>query len=560
MRPYIINPGEFKRKNLENWRSNTEFWLESPLRHVAIVANELREVIESEYGRRKGRLSVVDLGCGSAWVLDLLQSMDVDAHYTGLDFNPDLIERLKEKYKGKGSFRVVDLETKDLPVDLDGFADIVVASFSLFEIPDVEQALNNATRILKPTGALFVSHIDPVIQLLSVYDRRPDFRKALEDFEEHGHKLAYDKIIELTGARTDRTYKGILHRISDYHRTATELSLTLEIFREVVDPGDGSMQQYQIAVWRAPENTNNRLAVLKMLPYTLLLAPFALAGYLIITYAGDPDSIIGSFNRIAGNLYPVSSALLVMVIAGFATVLLSLFLYLRSTWAAMREVGHIAAARRSTALGFAILVLVAASVVFLLVLFCLGQADFLEAGPKISAYLEDLLWFSRWLNIWVFSAFLVVDCLVWWSLSKYANRFEIRSSAKRRKMVENDISFARVSVFVVDLPVLALAVLTVTILHVFEKNPSFHFVRDVKFPNHSVLAPLDPATYRLTLHGIEAGVIAASLLISQLLFLALLARWKSCQTPASMNPRTKAVEKHRFFRLRPAASPGNSMS
>lgn len=526
MKPYLLIPSEFKQRNLENWDANTEFWLQSPLRHLGVAKKEFGAFIVNECSRRKRTLSVVDVGCGSAWVLDVLREHGLNARYIGIDFNERLIGALQARSDERAGFRWLDIEETPLPPELDACADVVVASFSLFEIPNINEAFRNIVQMLRPGGALFVCHIDPLTQLLSVNERRADLERALIQFGEHGASLAYDKSIELDGRLSERTYKGILYRISDYHRFAAGLGLALETFQESIDSSSRPTQQYQFAVWRAVESEGTRMSFMRLLPYTLLFLPFVVAAIVIATYRGDPNSLIGSFNRISDNLYPVSSALLALVIAGFATVLLSLVPYLRSALQTKREVEKLGTAQWTAKVAIGILFFLVAILIILLGVFALAYVEVIEAGPRLSEALEEILTFSRWLNVGIFSGFLAVDLLLWHTLTRYIRLFEVRSNIVKRRTVQNDLSLAKASVFLVDVPILALAVLTIVVLRVFQSNASFHTMRNLSFINHTVLVPIQKQTYILMLHGIESGILAASLLISQILFLALIARWQ----------------------------------
>lgn len=242
---------QFKKGNLQNWRKNTQFWLEGRMRHLKDVAPTVRETIRNlaaESGRE--RMTVVDMGCGEGWLLRLLRKCAPSFDYVGLDFNPGFINALAEREAGdpRATFECVDFEAR-LPKHLRGVADIVANCFNFFEIPRLEAAFANAARLLRPNGWLVVLTIDPVLQLIAI---SRNYRELLHHLDAYGRTrghLCYDKDIDVGGAPSGRVYKGILYSIEAYLELAQRHGLSLIKYSEIVKTQRLPPQIYQVLVF-----------------------------------------------------------------------------------------------------------------------------------------------------------------------------------------------------------------------------------------------------------------------------------------------------------------------
>ena len=96
MMQMLKNKKKFKQENLKSWINNTNYWLNSPLRQVEdtkeFFKKKLRETVLP--GMR-----VIDMGCGSGWLLDFLVELNIPCSYIGLDFNNKFIEHLKKNIR-----------------------------------------------------------------------------------------------------------------------------------------------------------------------------------------------------------------------------------------------------------------------------------------------------------------------------------------------------------------------------------------------------------------------------------------------------------------------------
>lgn len=106
-------------------------------------------------GKAAGQTLEVAIGTG----LNLTQYPE-DVELTGLDLSPEMLDIARERAVQLG--RAIDLQEGDahnLPFDDESF-DTVVCTYSLCNIPDPQQAVDEMKRVLKPGGKLIlVDHI-----------------------------------------------------------------------------------------------------------------------------------------------------------------------------------------------------------------------------------------------------------------------------------------------------------------------------------------------------------------------------------------------------------------
>ena len=96
---------------------------------------------------------VLDVGCGTGAVIELLHEKYHDAHYVGLDLTPDMIAVAQAKSLNGCEFVVGDAE--DLPFPANSF-DAVLSSNSFHHYPNPEKFFAGVARVLRPGGRLIL--------------------------------------------------------------------------------------------------------------------------------------------------------------------------------------------------------------------------------------------------------------------------------------------------------------------------------------------------------------------------------------------------------------------
>jgi SAM-dependent methyltransferase len=99
-------------------------------------------------------LRVLEIGCGMG--TDGAQFAKAGANYTGIDLTDAAVELARKRFQVsglKGEFRVADAERLDFP---DASLDLVYSHGVLHHTPDIEAAVREIHRVLKPGGRAMV--------------------------------------------------------------------------------------------------------------------------------------------------------------------------------------------------------------------------------------------------------------------------------------------------------------------------------------------------------------------------------------------------------------------
>lgn len=95
--------------------------------------------------------TLLDAGCGTALMLQLLTEEYPDKRFVGLDLTPEMIENAKAKNLPNTELVVGDCE--NLPFEAVSF-DVIINSQSFHHYPNPQAFFNSVYRVLKPGGCL----------------------------------------------------------------------------------------------------------------------------------------------------------------------------------------------------------------------------------------------------------------------------------------------------------------------------------------------------------------------------------------------------------------------
>jgi len=96
---------------------------------------------------------LLDCGCGTAPMLQLLQAKYPDKRYTGIDLTPQMIAVAKAK--GMPGVKLVVGDCEKLPFP-DGAFDAVICCQSFHHYPNVQDFFDSVYRVLRPNGRLIL--------------------------------------------------------------------------------------------------------------------------------------------------------------------------------------------------------------------------------------------------------------------------------------------------------------------------------------------------------------------------------------------------------------------
>lgn len=93
---------------------------------------------------------VLDVGCGTGGYAPVLEHQSPSTQYFGTDFSPGMLANHPLKH------RVVLSDAHELPFGADSF-DVIMANHMLYHVADIDRALIEFRRVLKPEGVLMVA-------------------------------------------------------------------------------------------------------------------------------------------------------------------------------------------------------------------------------------------------------------------------------------------------------------------------------------------------------------------------------------------------------------------
>lgn len=215
------------------WSRNGSYWLSQPLRHVVDVGELICQRVSSHLSSlNKQEPVIVDMGCGSCWLLQSLSRSLPRFRYIGIDNNAEFIDAARSAYSRNtnASFCLADL---DMRVDLDVKADMVVNAFNFFELADLDRGMSSAAEWLNDSGRLLMSTIDKTYLILALSSDWRDFRRNLRTYQNmRGIKYDFQRIDLGDRLSGELEYPSVLYSTQDFIESAAKSGLTLRSYSE----------------------------------------------------------------------------------------------------------------------------------------------------------------------------------------------------------------------------------------------------------------------------------------------------------------------------------------
>lgn len=152
-------------------------------------------------GDLQGR-RVLDVGCAAGAISEALVARG--ATVVGIDINPRLVERARDRLAGRAEFHVADIAAP-LPFLAAESFDLVLASLVLHYLADWRPPLREFARVLRRDGALLISTHHPVTDIEVAEPPAPYFATTLltdtwhkggRDFSVHFYHRPLSAIID----------------------------------------------------------------------------------------------------------------------------------------------------------------------------------------------------------------------------------------------------------------------------------------------------------------------------------------------------------------------------
>jgi arsenite methyltransferase len=146
-------------------------------------AERRRRIVREALGARPGE-RILDVGCGPGfYVLELLDEVGERGSVVGLDSSGPMLELARRRCAGRDNADFAEADAAALPVD-DAHFDAALSVQVMEYVPQVEPALAELGRVLRPGGRLLIWDID--WSTLSVHSGDEELTdRVLRAWDEH---------------------------------------------------------------------------------------------------------------------------------------------------------------------------------------------------------------------------------------------------------------------------------------------------------------------------------------------------------------------------------------
>lgn len=204
---------EFRTKNKKAWENCWKYWYMKEYIHQGIHKYLCIELngIKQEFGK----LSVLDLGCGSSWCAKYFHN--IYDEYVGVDFNTSLIGQLKKDFDSfpKCSFLNYDLESNGkIPLLSENF-EVILANFILIELADLKSFFKKTASLQKAGQYLIIAGLDPLNEIFRASASLREVNANLSKYRHAAAPVVISKNMSFNGDDTKFLYHRILYSIND---------------------------------------------------------------------------------------------------------------------------------------------------------------------------------------------------------------------------------------------------------------------------------------------------------------------------------------------------------
>jgi 2-polyprenyl-3-methyl-5-hydroxy-6-metoxy-1,4-benzoquinol methylase len=136
------------------WQASAEAWIADMGEHGDFGRRYVLDPIMLPRALARSPKKALDVGCGEGRFCRMLKRHGVDV--TGIDPTPKLIDAARAR-DAEGTYLEVPVE--QLPFHDSSF-DLLVSYLMLIDIPDIQVAIHEMVRVLKPGGALLIANLN----------------------------------------------------------------------------------------------------------------------------------------------------------------------------------------------------------------------------------------------------------------------------------------------------------------------------------------------------------------------------------------------------------------
>jgi hypothetical protein len=261
----------------------------------------------------------------------------------------------------------------------------------------------------------------------------------------------------------------------------------------------------------------------------VIFAPLIITAALLVRFNSGSSNRLLSFNRIYQNNYIINDVLLAFIVASYAVVFIGLFLYF---WEAVSDLfkhtGDRSAIKACNAISLVLLFAVAITlVVYLAIMFvtCIGGWS-----EEIHEFfdIDFIVLLNKCLSFGIFFIFFIADLLAWTSqwLQQKDSKDKLQSSPGDNNattslaIASEQIEVSKHVTFLVNVPTVFLTGCMLLLTAYLGSAGRFRGAVDPQLHFMEFQQRVHPGIFHhLFLNGLETGVIVATIIYSQIVYL-----------------------------------------
>lgn len=265
----------------------------------------------------------------------------------------------------------------------------------------------------------------------------------------------------------------------------------------------------------------------------LVFLPLVGAVISVLRYGSGSDLLV-FFNRIEGNEYPINNILLSAIISGFLVIFIGLIFYFNGVYDDISNyTGQNNNIKNLNKWCFYLLGSVLIIFVIYILFLWISTLQDISQGSKLFN-LHNLIFFNKILSVTVFLIFFITDLLI-----KKSQEFQLQENTlalkndptdnvliKKIEHNKNHIRLSKDATWLINIPTLLLTVSIILFIEQISQRTRFKNCIDQGFHCVEIPNQLSDKLFALFLNGLETGVIASGIIISQVIFIVLKTRWK----------------------------------
>ncbi len=212
----LENPTDFYELNKKSWSDNASYWLEQDFYRFGL-SNFLLQKITKILPNFNHIPHIVDIGCGSGWLLDALLANKLSFSYSGIDYNETFIEHLQIRHNETINFKFLQIDIEKDNFDNLSNIDIAICCLSLIEITDLDGFFRKISSKMNDNAIIIIVGLDPTTEIIRYALDDLDLQQIANYYRKSDKPVYISKKFITKNRHSKSEYFRILYSISDYN-------------------------------------------------------------------------------------------------------------------------------------------------------------------------------------------------------------------------------------------------------------------------------------------------------------------------------------------------------